>query len=551
MTVFRNTQLARWPRFLLPLAFFILGLAFVPLLGLQEDELYFANGIFHLPPDIFSTHVFHHEIRWMLLPYLGALKSFLYYWIIYRIRPSAWTVRIPVLLIGAVTIWLFMGIVEKTTGRRVALVAGALLATDTMYLLTTTFDWGPVALQHLLSLAGIALLLKFRNTGRPGPLFWGFFWFGLAFWDKALFIWLFSGLVIAALAIFPRELWQRVTPRNLGVAAAGLLIGALPLVAYNIASGLNTFRSGSSFSLAQIPSRFIALRVTWDGEAMFDYMAHPPWAAGSIQEPDTELFDISDEVRFLAGFRYHYYNALEPAFVLALLLLPFLWRSPARKPMLFCLITMAVAWFQMAITENAGQGAHHVVLLWPFPHWFLALAFAQAAAWRRLQWKHAGTIALTAVVLFLALDNLLLTNEYLYDLQAYGPVKAWNDAIYRLSDEVGRVKDRSLMVDDWGIVNPLLVLHRNRLPLEFANERFLAPGSSESDRQWAMEKLADDVWIGHTPQFEETGVSDRIVRLARGAGFEKQLMEIVRDTHGNPVFEIFHFVPAGAVNASN
>ena len=63
---------------------------------------------------------------------------------------------------------------------------------------------------------------------------------------------------------------------------------------------------------------------------------------------------------------------------------------------------MAVGWIQMAITKDAGLGAHHVTLLWPLPQWFLAVAFVQAAAWRPLQWKNAGTILLAARVLFLA-----------------------------------------------------------------------------------------------------------------------------------------------------
>ena len=70
--------------------------------------------------------------------------------------------------------------------------------------------------------------------------------------------------------------------------------------------------------------------------------------------------------------------------------------------MLFCLIVIAVAWLQMAITKNAGSGAHHVVLLWPLPQWFLAVALVEAAAWRPLQWKNAGTMLLAAAVLFLA-----------------------------------------------------------------------------------------------------------------------------------------------------
>ncbi len=114
----------------------------------------------------------------------------------------------------------------------------------------------------------MAMLLKFTSTGKRSTLFWAFFWFGLALWDKALFLWLFSGLAVATLAVFPRQLWSRCTPRNLGLAAAGLLLGAMPLVAYNAVSNFDTFRSNSTFLLSQIPSRLHALRITWDGEIL-------------------------------------------------------------------------------------------------------------------------------------------------------------------------------------------------------------------------------------------------------------------------------------------
>jgi hypothetical protein len=39
----------------------------------------------------------------------------------------------------------------------VASVGGLLLATDTIFLFTTSFDWGPVAPQHFLAMAGLAL----------------------------------------------------------------------------------------------------------------------------------------------------------------------------------------------------------------------------------------------------------------------------------------------------------------------------------------------------------------------------------------------------------
>src|SRR3984885_11852755 len=332
MTASPHFKRLRWPATVLPLLFFCLGLAFLPLVGIQYDEVLFGTPGFHVSgTPLFDTHVFHLEVPLMLRSYLGALKSWIYFPIFDRIRPSYLTVRLPVLLIGTLTIWIFIWFLERAHGWKVAWVGGVLLATDSIYLLTTCFDWGPVALQHLLSLAGVALLLKFTSTGKRSTLFWGFFWFGLALWDKALFLWLFSGLAVAAAVVYPRELWSRCSIKNLGLAAAGLLIGALPLVAYNLVSNFDTFRSNSSFSLSQFPSRLHALRITWDGEILFDYMVHAPWAPGSARKPETALEKVSERVHSFFGFRYHYYNGLEPAFWLALALVPLLWFTSGSR----------------------------------------------------------------------------------------------------------------------------------------------------------------------------------------------------------------------------
>ncbi len=123
----------------------------------------------------------------MLLNYLGVLKSWLYFPVLANIRPSYVAVRVPVLIIGSLTVWLFIWLLERTNGRTVAWVGGLLLATDTMFLFTTCFDWGPVALQHFFATAGLALMVKFASDGKRWALWWAFFCFGLALWDKALF----------------------------------------------------------------------------------------------------------------------------------------------------------------------------------------------------------------------------------------------------------------------------------------------------------------------------------------------------------------------------
>jgi hypothetical protein len=516
----------RWcPAILLPLVFFCLGLTVLQQPGLEDDEVLFAAPILHLPAAIFSTQVFHKQLPLMLLPYLGALKSWLYFPIFESAGPSVLAVRIPVLIIGTLTMFLFVWLLKTTSGAAAAWVGGALLATDTMFLFTTCFDWGPVALQHFLAMAGLALLWKFAESGSQWALGLGFFSFGLALWDKALFVWLFAGLITATILVFPRELWARCTPRNLGMAAAGLFLGSLPLLIYNAVSNLATFRSNASFNLAQLPTRLHALRITWDGQILWGYMVHAPWSPGSAREAGTALGRLSGVVHSMAGFRYH--NELEPAFWLALALAPLLWFTSSRKTLLFVLIAMLVAWFQMAVTKDAGLGAHHVVLLWPLPHWFVAVALVEASRWKPLAWRRAGLVALTAVTIFLVGENLLLTNEYFYQLSRYGALGNWSDAIYKLSEEIGRMEPARVVVDDWGIANGLELLRGGSLSLLRSED-------------WNGGRFANDLWIGHA------GKGGSIVKESRAAGFEKQLIQTVADRNGRPVFEIFRFARASS-----
>lgn len=522
---------------LLPLAFFALGLALIRQTGLQDDELLFTAPLLrvsgHVPgAAAFSIAFFHTQLPLMLLTYLGALKSWLYLPILAGLPVSYWTIRLPALATGSLTVWLFFWLLERINGRTTAWIGGILLATDTMFLLTTCFDWGPVVLQHVLSLAGIALMVKFAQEGKRWALAAGFFCFGLALWDKALFIWLFSGLVVATLAVLPREVRARCNRRNICLALAGFCLGALPLIVYNAASGFATLRSNSSFDLHQLPSRLHALRITWDGQILWGYMVHAPWSPGVPRETGLAVERVSGDVHGLAGFRYH--NELEQAFWLSLALTPLLWFTQARRTLLFCLLAMAVAWFQMALTKGAGDGAHHVVLLWPLPHWFIAVAFTQASRWKPLFRYRAGAAMLGIAVFLLGGENLLLTNEYFYQLAHFGALGSWSDAIYRLSDDAGRIRHAQIVVDDWGILNGLVALSDGHLEAARAGDRTPFTGN---------------VWIGHTPEFEQQrGATQRIVQAAQAAGFKKQMIETVPDRNGQAVFEIFRFVHSASAS---
>src|SRR5208283_3723748 len=123
--------------------FVLLGAALIPYAGVQNDEALFASPIYSLNPNGL-------QIPLMVMSYVGTLKTLLYLPIFAVAGTTVWSVRLPMVLSGALTIFIFYGLALQTAGRRTALLACALLSTDPAFLLPDTFDWGPVALHQLL-----------------------------------------------------------------------------------------------------------------------------------------------------------------------------------------------------------------------------------------------------------------------------------------------------------------------------------------------------------------------------------------------------------------
>ncbi len=96
----------------------------------------------------YSLPLFGIRIPLMLMSYLGALKTWLYALVFQFFEPSRWSVRVPmVLLVGVGTLWLTWFWTRRVAGTRATIFTVALLAlTDSIFILTNTFDWGPVRL---------------------------------------------------------------------------------------------------------------------------------------------------------------------------------------------------------------------------------------------------------------------------------------------------------------------------------------------------------------------------------------------------------------------
>jgi hypothetical protein len=511
--------------------FILAGLLLIPYAGFQHDEVVFAQPFFQHGVTFYSCRLGSLSIPMMINSYAGSFKTWLYWPVLELWNPSAFSIRVPAMLIAALSILLFWPIMVRAGGKRAAAIATVLLATDSMYLMTSVFDWGPCALQHFFLVAVMLTFIRFDETGKIALLALGSFLAGVALWEKALFFWFAGALAVAALAIYPKCIWRRVSMRNLIVATAGFAIGATPLILYNIHKPNSTLGENVLFSTGEFDEKLELAKRTINAYALSDYIVYSDWMP-LPHAPRNAMESASLALRDATGSGQK--SAMLWAYGLSILLVPLVWRTRVWRPMLFALIFTAVGWVQMLFTKNAGGSVHHIILLWPMPVMFLSLAFSEAS--RRLPRKVAIP-ALYATVGFFTAENILAANQYLAEFIRNGPTRDWTNAIYPLSADVLQSHYGTIAGIDWGTVVPLGILQRGTVPMDEVSV-------DDNDPQPALEKMGKDgfVFLTHVKGQEYfTGVDDKMDGIAARNGFARHSIKTFADENGRPVFELFQY----------
>jgi Dolichyl-phosphate-mannose-protein mannosyltransferase len=506
------------------IVFTLLGLCFVNRAGIATDEAALEATLFR-DWRFFSVPLFHHNVPVMELTYIGELKTWLYSPIFLIWNPTAASVRFPAILMGALTVLLFAGLLQRVHGPRAAWVGSILLATDVTFLLTTVHDWGPVVLQHLLLAAVMLLAVRWFQTSGSMSLIAAAFCCGLAFWDKAVFLWIFSGLMVGCL-LYAREIRARLTRRTVAIAAFALCVGALPLIVYNLAGPEkfatvkgNLHRS-NGLSSVWFVYKLRQLEAAWDGSSLFGYLVNED-AGPRPGSADSLLEHASFAVHGFTGD--HRRSLMTLALLVALLLVPLLWRTSARRALLFGVIAIVVAWLHMALAGGGGA-AHHAVLLWPLPHLFLAIALAEASL--RVPF---GKWALAVVTGLLMIGNILVMNQYLYQFIRNGEPVTWTDAVYPLAEDLKRSHASQILLPDWGITDALCVLTRDTPPTHTVEEPFAISDTNA-------------IWVDHAPDQEFLkGIHERVVAAGRHAGFKPVMLKTYFDRNGRAMFQSYKF----------
>ncbi|SPE36642.1 conserved membrane hypothetical protein [Candidatus Sulfopaludibacter sp. SbA3] len=473
----------------------------------------------------------------MLTSYAGALKAWMYWPILHALGPRLSTLREPMLLVGAASIWLFFLLLRRVAGDRAAIIGSSLLATDSIYLVTTCFDWGPVALQHVLIIGGMLLVIKFHQERPQAALAGAFFLFGLALWDKALAVWMLSGLGVSAALLYSGEIRRALRAQRVAAAGLAFCIGALPLLVYNIGNSFRTFNENVHRDTANLAAKAHMLEETIGGPGLFGWLTAEDSQTPAPHQPRGPVQRASAAISKLAG---HPRRSLALyGFLLALALAP-LAAPQERRAIMFACIAMAVAWIQMATTANAGGSVHHTILLWPLPEMVIAISFAAASR----RFGRAGRVIITAIVPIMLVSGGLVMNEYYTVMLRNGGAMAWNDGILELSDYLRYIPAKQVLSLDWGITDPLRFLNGGHLALAGADEQLSKPELSVSDKAIIERMISEPshVFIAHTSNHEFfPGSTPKLLQLAADSGYHRQKLTVISDRYGRPVFELFRF----------
>jgi hypothetical protein len=428
-------------------------------------------------------------------------------------------------LAGAATIVIFYKWAGLFAGPRGALLAALLLATDPVFLLTDTFDWGPVALQLLLLVSGCFLIAR-------GRLSWGAFLFGLALWNKAIFAWNLAGLAVAALLVLPSAVRAVLADRRRWTwALLAFALGALPLLAYNLKRPNSTVKENAHFSFENIPVKYQELKGAVDGSGLFAFITAP-----DSQENRREPASPQGRAASWMSDRFgpHEKNLMPYAILIAAFIVLLWWRAPGHRAALFAIICGGVTFLAMAATRNAGTGIHHTVLLWPMPQLLVGTVLG-ALPWR---WLRLGLVAL------LIGANLLVINQYIADFERDGSYGSFTDATNPLAESLAPMSGENIYFIDWGICEPVDFLLRGRSNL---SESFplLTPAIPDPGQRRQIDAMIRDpnaLFVDHIPALEVfRGVGAHLDAIAHSEGYEKIPIRTVADRNGRAIFEVFRF----------
>src|SRR5438309_433607 len=414
----------------------------IQLPGLYYDEVAFINAAQGAPDNTF-IYMRLGPMPFLIMPYLGALKAWIYAPVFHFCGVSPLTIRLPAILLAAVTLLIFYRAIRDALGLIWAVVAIWIMAVDPGNLFPSRLDWGPTVLMHFFQAVILALWFSYRKN----PQLWKpvliLGCFGLGFFDKFNFVWFLLAFTAGIILCYPESLltlWSSL-PRFARWLAMILILVGFGAILHLILPLLSI--QPTKIHTAGLEVKWSALLSTLSGRAVAGFIFGN--ASGIIPVVPFWLI-VTDSCLGLACLLSATSNSRG---------------CENRKNGFFCLLIGFLIFIQIAITPQAG-GPHHYSMIFPLP--LLALAFLAKPLYSQITDKNFQRLA--AVVFGSAAMCIFIVNghntaTYLSHFRTnrhYNP--RWSPEIYSLSEYINEhgFEANCLISADWGLHDQLHAL---------------------------------------------------------------------------------------------
>lgn len=416
--------------------------------GLQHDETLFCNAALGGPTDAFVCQ------RWLgipllLMPYVGALKAWIYAPIFAMLPVDPWTIRLPAVVIGVAGGSLLVWAVYLFFGRRAALFAAPLILLDPSLIMHSRLDWGPTAVMFLARGAVIAGVALWWRTGTPAGMWLVLAAGALGIFDKLNFVWILAAVVAAVAVVFFAAAVSSCRRYPLvSLVQGGGLMSTLFLGAWRsviVSGGMQTAGYDWGQRLAAA-GRLLGLALVGGGPLHVvcgDGMAAARWMVPALACAAAVAMAVN------VGHRGSAVDEGGPRAG---------WRPLAFLAVFTCLLVAAFVGTKLA------EGPHHAAVVTGLPGMLLAPLLAAGCGARSSGPTVARLRTAAATAAAAILSGAMLASSVLsLDRFARPTNPHWDPAISQLAAFADAHPDAVLRTVDWGMANQVIALTRCRV----------------------------------------------------------------------------------------
>ncbi len=498
--------------------------------GLHYDEVLFVNSAHGMvDPTAFVTARLG-PVPLLLMPYIGAIKAWLYIPIFKLFGVSVMSIRLPMIFLYVLSLpFLYFTLRPILKSKLVSLCILFLVAIDASILMHTRYDFGPVVIQFICAILSLYLLLRFVGKQELWSLITLMMVLFIGTYNKLNFIWFTNALVVVAIAVYGRKVWSTVDSKvKKKYMMAILCLGYLVSIAY-----------------------YIFISIAYKLSAQVSFQA----SLSNLEELPKRLSDLLSGAWFYSSVIGDFnprWSSVYGLTVLAVTIAAMVILAKQKKPHLskgvdsfyiFCLALQILIVAQFIISAQA-VGSWHFLMLQPFLTitTVLSVYIIYLATKRRLSgeiWEKPLTAIVLIVFLASAILQLGMYSKFINNISGVLQNKAWSAKIYDLV-RYTESQNKQFVILDWGIHQQLISLDAQSGKYHEGLPNIAEASGNNTINQIKALDLDKTEFILHGRQT----TYDQVVRTAFFSAIARNNMQAIKvrdvtDQDGTVVFQVY------------